>query len=104
MPIGVNPAGGARSMGLASAMRRRMVKSCSQTPGALLKLPISLPRGSRSFVVSHPFARTKAKGLGTEMVQKQAVKDLVSSAKKVRHHSHIVVGRMVKIVQSKACL
>jgi hypothetical protein len=28
-------------------------------------------------VVSHPFARKKAKGWGTEMVQNQAVKGLV---------------------------
>src|ERR1017187_7552226 len=29
------------------------------------------------FTLSHPFARKKAKGWGTEMVQKQAVRDLV---------------------------
>jgi hypothetical protein len=28
------------------------------------------------FALSHPFARKKAKGWGTEMVQKQAVRDL----------------------------
>ncbi len=28
------------------------------------------------FAVSHPFARKKAKGSGTEQVQKQAVRDL----------------------------
>ena len=29
------------------------------------------------FMVSHPFARKNAKGWGTEMVQEQAVTDLV---------------------------
>jgi hypothetical protein len=31
---------------------------------------------SLGFVVSHPFAKKKAKGWGTEMVQEQAVTDL----------------------------
>jgi hypothetical protein len=33
---------------------------------------------SLRFVVSHPFARKKAKGWGTEMVQEQAVTDLAA--------------------------